>query len=204
MQALLGGIFIPRSFECFFETCSFSSKIKQLRKVQNKLNATIVRETRNLSFSVLLMIWREVVQIMSKSINIPLKAPLNVNKENLWKLTAFLKFIAKMGVGEETSISKDAGNYFFSDVSLSKIQISLFRTNVKYRHIERKENCPDGRRSQKDDSHTVFRWTCCTYLEQSTYHSQQRVEIFFSRQIKVINCQTMQNRCIFTTSFFLL
>ena len=62
-----------------------------------------------------------------------------------------------MGVGEETSISKDAGNYFFSDVSLSKIQISLFRTNVKYRHIERKEDCPDGRRSQKDDSHTVFR-----------------------------------------------
>ena len=25
---------------------------------------------------------------------------------------------------------------------------------------------------------------------------------FFSRQIKVNNCQTMQNRCIFTTSFF--
>ena len=105
-----------------FETCSFSSKIKQqLRKVQNKLNATTVRETRNLSFSVLLMIWREVVQIMSKIRNIPLKAPLNVNKENLWKLTDFLKFIAKMGVGEETSISKDAGNYFFSDVALSKI-----------------------------------------------------------------------------------
>ena len=116
---------------------------------------------------------------MSKIRNIPLKAPLNVNKENLWKLTDFLKFIAKMGVGEETSISKDAGNYFFSDVSLSKIQISLFRTNVKYRHIERKEDCPDGRRSQKDDSHTVFRWTCCTYLEQSTYHSQQRGKIFF-------------------------
>ena len=85
-----------------------------------------------------------------------------------------------MGVGEDSSISKDTGKLFFM-IFMFIFQLFLFRNNVQCGNIERKENCPDGRRSQKDDSHTVFRWTCCTYLEQSFDHSQQRGKIVVAK-----------------------
>ena len=59
-------------------------------------------------------------------------------------------------------------------MKLKKSKIDFYLNRINCRDFKRKENCPDSRRSQKDDSHTVFRRTRCADLEQSIDHSQQR------------------------------
>ena len=92
----------------------------------------------------------------------------------------FVKIHQKWELAKILQFLKIQVNYF-SLIFMFKFQLFMFRNNVQCGNIERKENCPDGRRSQKDDSHTVFRWTCCTYLEQSIDHSQQRGKIVLAK-----------------------